>query len=96
MSETKFNSLLLHYNLARNQRVAITTYQNAPPGAIDIERHALGNPFCYRTKKIVDQGFILKTIVIADPTLEINHNADPSQVVPVMVSQITPTKSTIF
>lgn len=80
MSETKFDSQLLQYNLARHRRVAVSTYQNAPPGSIDIERHALGNPFCYRSTKIVDQGFILKTIIIADPTLGMIHNVKPLQV----------------
>lgn len=96
MSETKLDSLLLKYNLARNQRVAVTTYQSAPPGAIDIERHALGNPFCFRTTKIVDQGFILKTIIIADPTLGMNHNADPSQVAELINLLLNKDNSTIY
>lgn len=61
---------LLAFGIAFKPKKAEVTWTTTPPGELDIERYFIAqDPACFRTTRIVNEGIQLKTIVLADPTL---------------------------
>ncbi|MDP3268574.1 MAG: hypothetical protein Q8M40_05935, partial [Legionella sp.] len=61
---------LLNFGIAFKPKKAEVTWTTNPQGELDIERYFIAqDPACFRTSRIINKGIQLKTIVLADPTL---------------------------
>ncbi|MDP3269574.1 MAG: hypothetical protein Q8M40_11100 [Legionella sp.] len=64
------SNYLLKFGIAFKPKKAEVTWTTTPPGELDIERYVIAQePACFRTTRNINKGIQLKTIVLADPTL---------------------------
>ena len=61
---------LLKFGIAFKPKKAEITWTTTPPGELDIKRYFVAqDPACFKTTRIINKGTQLKTMVLADPTL---------------------------